>query len=196
MPCFWVSSHCPGAPAPVSDHDGLDAKPATWEPGQSWAPLSVPTLEDAFLRGFGLVYKHVKMRLGWGFESCSYPAESEALTLPTQGLPASQTHDSLREDAYAHRRKNNLRSACSTISLHSACGLYNNRPCLPRDTASVGESCQTVTLSSPSQCLPSMSSPGKRARKEREVDPQCRGDAAGTQQRTALGEDAPFLPCL
>ena len=134
MPCFWVSSHCPRAPAPVSDHDGLDAKPATWEPGQSWAPLSVPTPEDAFLRGFGLVYKHVKMRLGWGFESCSYPHKvylrvkimtaSEKVLMPT----AVKTTSGLDE------------GACSTISLHSARGLYNNRPCLPRDTASVGES--------------------------------------------------------
>lgn len=83
----------------------------------------------------------------------------------------------------------------STISLHPACGLYNSRPCLPRDTASVGKLHKTFTLSSPSQCRPSASSPGEKARKGRgEADPRCGRDAAGTQQRAALGRILPPLP--
>lgn len=117
-PCFWVSGHCPGAPAPVSDHDGMDAKPTTREPGQSWTPISVPTLEDTHLRGFRLVYKHVKMRLGRGFESCSCPAESKALTQPTQALPVGWNHDSLREDAHTHHRKNHLSSGWRRLLHH------------------------------------------------------------------------------
>lgn len=139
MPRFWVSGHRPGAPATVSDRDGLDAKPTTWEPGQSWEPLSVPALEDTFLRGFGLVYKHVKIHLGWGCESCSCPAESkrwhnphkiylrvEIMTASEKTLipTAVKTTSALGE------------GVCSTISLHSAWGLYSNRPCLPRDIAS------------------------------------------------------------
>ena len=197
LPCFWVSGHCLGTPVPCSDHDGLDAKPATGSLGKAGCLCLYPPLKMHFWEALGWSTSTSRCNWGGDLEVSLVPQSLKHWHNPHKVYLQIETMTAFEKVLIPTTVKTASalgEGVCSTFSLRSASGLYNSRPCMPRDTASVGKSYKTFTLSSPSQCLPCVRSPGEKARKERrELNPQ--SQAAGTQQRAALG-DALFLPYL